>query len=132
MVRSHQATLLPLSLDPSHHVQGARKFFATRRARYLSALAAGFCVFLLFFTFSGGPRRPPPHWIPGLGYDDPFRPPPPPITFPEPAAGPVDASTWQQRAEQVKAAFVRSYASYEKTAYPHDELKPITDGTKDK
>lgn len=48
---------------------------------------------------------------------------------------PVSATpplAWKQRAEAVKGAFRHAYAGYERHAKPHDELKPLTNGTKDK
>ncbi|EKM55139.1 glycoside hydrolase family 47 protein [Phanerochaete carnosa HHB-10118-sp] len=42
-----------------------------------------------------------------------------------------DLALWRQRAEQVKEAFVRSYEVYEEFAYPHDELRPVSDGIRD-
>lgn len=39
---------------------------------------------------------------------------------------------WKQRAEAVKNAFRHAYGGYERHAKPHDELKPLTNGTKDK
>ncbi|KAI0734035.1 glycoside hydrolase [Fomitopsis betulina] len=47
---------------------------------------------------------------------------------------PVSATpplAWKQRAEAVKDAFRHAYAGYERHAKPHDELKPLTNGTKD-
>ncbi|KAJ7066169.1 glycoside hydrolase family 47 protein [Mycena amicta] len=41
------------------------------------------------------------------------------------------ARVWDQRAEQVKAAFVHAYNGYEQFAAPHDELKPLTNGFSD-
>lgn len=42
----------------------------------------------------------------------------------------ADASPelWNERAEQVKQAFVHAYHGYERYALPNDELKPITRG----
>lgn len=57
--------------------------------------------------------------------------PPPFPTLPVPPV-PSDPNLWRQRAEQVKGAFVRSYGVYEQTAFPHDELRPVSGGTKDK
>ncbi|KAH9839937.1 glycoside hydrolase [Rhodofomes roseus] len=38
---------------------------------------------------------------------------------------------WKQRAEAVKNAFRHAYNGYERHAKPHDELRPLTNGTKD-
>ncbi|KAF9269065.1 glycoside hydrolase family 47 protein [Marasmius fiardii PR-910] len=37
-------------------------------------------------------------------------------------------AVWEDRAEQVKSAFVFSYHAYERFAMPHDELRPLTGG----
>lgn len=39
---------------------------------------------------------------------------------------------WDERAEQVKQAFLHAYHGYERLAAPHDEVKPISGGYKDK
>ena len=44
---------------------------------------------------------------------------------PEVAIKPPD---WVFRAEKVKDAFIRAYVAYEKHAFPHDELLPISNG----
>ncbi|TFK74956.1 seven-hairpin glycosidase [Pluteus cervinus] len=41
---------------------------------------------------------------------------------------PVASTVWDDRAEQVKQAFVYAYDSYEKHAFPSDELLPLTGG----
>lgn len=45
-------------------------------------------------------------------------------------AGPI--SVWEARAEEVKDAFRHAYHSYEEIAFPHDELKPLSNGSVDK
>jgi hypothetical protein len=39
---------------------------------------------------------------------------------------------WDQRAEQVKRAFLHAYHGYEQYAAPHDELTPLSSGFSDK
>ena len=41
-------------------------------------------------------------------------------------------SEWEHRAERVKAAFVSAFSVYERKAYPHDELRPTSNGYSDK
>ncbi|KAG7093958.1 hypothetical protein E1B28_007591 [Marasmius oreades] len=38
------------------------------------------------------------------------------------------SAVWEDRAEQVKSAFLFSYHAYERLAMPHDELRPVTGG----
>ena len=40
----------------------------------------------------------------------------------------VSPELWNERAEQVKQAFVHAYHGYERYASPNDELKPISHG----
>ncbi|KAI0688251.1 glycoside hydrolase family 47 protein [Cytidiella melzeri] len=47
------------------------------------------------------------------------------ITSPEP-------DVWQERAEATRSAFRFAYTAYEETAYPHDELKPLSNRFQDK
>ncbi|KAJ3516941.1 hypothetical protein NLJ89_g815 [Agrocybe chaxingu] len=47
-------------------------------------------------------------------------------------SGLVSPATWQVRAETVKGAFLHAYHGYEKYAAPHDELKPLSNGSSDK
>lgn len=42
-----------------------------------------------------------------------------------------DPLVWDNRARRVKAAFVSGYKAYEELAYPHDELLPKTNSSKD-
>jgi hypothetical protein len=39
---------------------------------------------------------------------------------------------WQERAQVVRDEFRFAYTAYENAAYPHDELKPLSNGTRDK
>lgn len=43
-----------------------------------------------------------------------------------------EKSVWDDRAAQVKAAFVSAFSVYEQKAYPHDELLPTSNGYQDK
>ena len=43
----------------------------------------------------------------------------------------LQVTEWNERAALVKAAFVRVYGAYERRAYPHDELLPVTDKPRD-
>ncbi|GBE86241.1 seven-hairpin glycosidase [Sparassis crispa] len=45
--------------------------------------------------------------------------------------GQTSPDVWQRRAEQVKLAFLHAYRGYEQHASPHDELLPLSNGTKD-
>ena len=38
---------------------------------------------------------------------------------------------WKARASSVRSAFISAYQAYQREAYPHDELQPITNGFKD-
>jgi len=42
------------------------------------------------------------------------------------ARPPTTPEGWQNRAEQVKAAFVHAYHGYEKYAWKWDELRPMS------
>ncbi|TFY80361.1 hypothetical protein EWM64_g3650 [Hericium alpestre] len=44
---------------------------------------------------------------------------------------PQSPAQWKQAAEDVKAAFLHAYRSYETRASPHDELRPLTGGAVD-
>lgn len=37
------------------------------------------------------------------------------------------SDTWRSRSEEIKQAFVHTYAAYEKSAFPADELQPLTE-----
>jgi hypothetical protein len=39
---------------------------------------------------------------------------------------------WPERAEAVKAAFKHAYTSYKRVAFPHDEIRPLSEGYVDK
>ncbi|SJL03943.1 uncharacterized protein ARMOST_07300 [Armillaria ostoyae] len=51
--------------------------------------------------------------------------------FPEEVTVPTPPQVWDERARQVKRAFLHAYHGYERYAAPHDELKPISAGYKD-
>ena len=40
--------------------------------------------------------------------------------------------TWASRAEQVREAFLHAYHGYERYAFPHDELRPISNSSSDR
>ena len=44
----------------------------------------------------------------------------------------VPPEVWEERAEQVKEAFLFAYHAYERLAMPHDELRPVSGGHVDK
>jgi hypothetical protein len=52
--------------------------------------------------------------------------PPPPFQLPS------DSTLWDHRAEAVKGAFRHAYAGYERLAFPHDELRPVSGTWDDK
>jgi len=43
----------------------------------------------------------------------------------------TSSEVWTQRAHAVKDAFLHAYRGYEKHAFPHDELKPVSNGSID-
>lgn len=43
----------------------------------------------------------------------------------------IDRDVWLGRADEVKAAFTHAYDDYKLLAYPHDELRPLTNETRD-
>ena len=45
---------------------------------------------------------------------------------------PETPEIWAQRAAQVKEAFQHAYRGYERYAFPHDELLPVSNGSTDK
>ncbi|KAK0467187.1 glycoside hydrolase family 47 protein [Desarmillaria tabescens] len=51
--------------------------------------------------------------------------------FPEEVTVPTPPQVWDERARQVKRAFLHAYHGYERYAAPHDELKPVSTGYKD-
>ncbi|TFL01959.1 glycoside hydrolase [Pterulicium gracile] len=91
-----------------------------RQPRFLrnTSILAGVLLVLglLHYTYTLSNDRSFP-----LFDDSPFKPPSPPGS-----GRPATAAEWEQRADQVKEAFRRSYAAYEKYAFPYDELKPLT------
>ncbi|KAJ3535184.1 hypothetical protein NM688_g7013 [Phlebia brevispora] len=91
----------------------------SRRTRYVIGGAAIACLVLLFLVTTGRggyPKRPPGPW-PMEGIDMH-----PDATF--------DNERFH-RADRVKAMFVRAYSAYEKHAFPHDELLPLSNGYQD-
>lgn len=71
-------------------------------------------------------RPRPPIDTPGEEFGQ--RPPTPPVVV-DPTPKPHNGTTpheWIERAKEVREAFAHAYSSYEKFAYPADELKPIT------
>lgn len=69
--------------------------------------------------------RPPPG---SPEFDE--RPPPHPVIV-DPSPEQYNKTTpleWSARAQEVRDAFAHAYSSYEKFAFPADELKPITKG----
>ena len=95
-----------------------------------SAVATIFC-FTLYYTadpdrlahaplytgIAGPDDNIPEEWLHRLIPDQPR------VTTPD---------EWMSRAEQVKQAFAHAYHGYETHAFPHDELKPLTNRTYDK
>ncbi|KAI0747266.1 seven-hairpin glycosidase [Irpex lacteus] len=63
----------------------------------------------IFHSFHNAFGGPPPHH------------PQAPWMHPNP-----QSALWKERADTVKAAFRSAYAAYERTAYPHDELRPVS------
>ena len=45
---------------------------------------------------------------------------------------PESSDIWADRAAQVKNAFLHAYRGYERYAFPHDELRPVSNGSIDK
>ena len=129
-------SLLPTSsggpqLYASGWINGLRNRWSSSSsaARLYSAIAVAICFVLLLFPLISSP--------PGSVYPDGQ----PPKDFdihrgsgrlpPGPPSYALDEPIWQERAEQVKEAFIRGFSAYERIAYPHDELRPLTNGTKD-
>jgi hypothetical protein len=42
------------------------------------------------------------------------------------------SDTWADRARRVRSAFLHAYEAYERAAFPHDELKPLSNSWVDK
>lgn len=66
--------------------------------------------------------------LPGLSFE--FRG-PPLFDFGPWGRSSGDPLVWDERARRVRAAFVSAYKAYEESAYPHDELLPKTNSSKD-
>lgn len=115
--------MLPMRFEreigPSKRIARLHEFVssmvASRRARYVTAVAVSLCFVLLYFVTIGSSYYPEP---------------------PPALAQPVEETTYEpfprQRTERVKSAFVRAYTTYENHAFPHDELLPLSNGYQDK
>ena len=101
-----------------------RRLWDSRRVRLFLLAAAAVCVLLFFLSGPNTPPPRPPHSnLPSSDFEYSH--------LPRPPSQAPDDPVWYERAEKVKAAFVRGYSAYERIAYPHDELRPLTNGTKD-
>jgi hypothetical protein len=70
--------------------------------------------------FHLGPPPPrPPHRGPSLNDHIPPTP-------------PQEKLIWEQRKEIIREAFQHAYGAYEQFAFGYDELKPLSNGTKNK
>jgi hypothetical protein len=88
------------------------------RPRYVVAGSVSvLCIFLLY-SYLGPTTLRPPSALPAG--DDPSSPP----------TG--NSQLWSSRADQVKVAFQHTYSGYERLAFPHDELLPLSNGRDDK
>lgn len=130
------SSLLPTTWQDSPRYIEIGRLWESRRVRLVSFALAAVCFILILSAYTGPTRHtfssPGPHWPPPE-FDADHRPPPLnpwPVDHRPPPQAPVDP-VWRDRAEQVKAAFVRGYSAYERVAYPHDELRPLTDKSKD-
>jgi hypothetical protein len=97
----------------SHPVVAVTNAYYQRRitSRHVVAIIGSFIVLWTFFSFTD---TSPSHYLSSIV---PVAPTPP--------------ETWTERAEQVKDAFRHAYSGYERLAYPHDELKPLSELTED-
>lgn len=71
-------------------------------------------LWLLFNSFSSGPT---PFAFPPEAYEEAELAPP---------------HVWKGRADRVKEAFLHAYHGYEHYAFPHDELRPLSNRDRDK
>ena len=110
------SSLLPASLDRSPYGQGKFWLFITSRlARYALVGLLALCLSTVL----------PP------GKDSSFSDfQPTHLNLSNEAL--LGVTEWNQRAEAVKIAFVRVYGAYERRAFPHDELLPVTNGVRDR
>jgi hypothetical protein len=104
----HTSFLLPLTLD------GMLALPRRRVIRYLFALAVVAAVYIIY-------RNPKAHL---------------PVSWRGPSLPSGSASRgsaeWPHRAKRVRHAFLHAYGAYEKFAFPHDELKPLSRSWDDK
>ena len=119
--------MLPMRFDreiigpPTRFQELMASMAASRRTRYvLGGVVAVFVVSLYFLTTRpiASPEHAASTWQPAEE-----------TTFETPVAEPPVRF---QRQERVKNAFIRAYSTYEKHAYPHDELLPLSNGNQDK
>jgi hypothetical protein len=58
-----------------------------------------------------------------------------PETWLSPSGSPSErrpSDAWADRARRVRSAFLHAYEAYEQAAFPHDELKPLSNSWVDK
>ena len=115
-MRMRAASLLPLYSNKNRTRQSRLRIpRCSYRLLYLCTAIVGLCVFLSLFD------------LPELSFE--FAP---PLYDFGPLSRPnVDPLVWEERASRVRAAFVSTYKAYEESAYPHDELLPKTNSSKD-
>ena len=130
------SSVLPIHSDPrTSSKHGHRSCFYSRRVQYAIAFIVLLIVSLLLFARPPGPPPPYPPIFEDDIYDAPAHPglmPPPRVTSPPVQTDASHSDLWRTRAEKVKDAFVRGYSAYYSIAFPHDELLPKTNGTRDK
>ena len=122
--------MLPMQFDreigpPSRLQELISKMSGSRRVRYGVSIGLVVFVLCLYLVTGGGSggrgTASSPSWTGDKGDQD----------IEQPASN-VEPPARFQRADRVRSAFLRAYTAYEKHAFPHDELLPLSNGHQDK
>lgn len=147
-----QTSLLPAPFDTDVPRRYSLKYLSSRRSRYGVFVLTSICILFIYLHFADSAFPPHAHhhgpahetWeiVPGHHHSPTAPQHVRPETTPQhnnPVAGPgqgsptkTEAGLWHTRAEAVKSAFRSSYLAYEQTAFPHDELRPLSGLWQDK